>query len=242
MSVPAPLLEHARTAWRPDTARGPGRPDGSRLAGTPWISEGESHPACPHCGRPLQLFLQLDTADLPPALEGAFGDGLIQLFYCVTDDPQCDVECGAWEPFADSVVARLMPRGPGGLGLEAEGWAPHQILGWHALEDVPNTEEAETTLDVDLTDEEREQAWASDVPHTGDKLAGWPAWIQGVEYPSCPQCGSRMRLVFQLDSGDFALALEGGCHIPYSFGDAGIAHLTQCPKHHDMLAFGWACG
>lgn len=66
-----------------------------------------------------------------------------------------------------------------------------------------------------------------------DKLGGWPRWIQGAEYPTCPTCQNSMRVVFQIDSED---------HIPYMFGDSGIGHITQCPEHHNVVAFGWACG
>ena len=66
----------------------------------------------------------------------------------------------------------------------------------------------------------------------GDKLAGWPAWVQGVEYPNCPRCGRRMAHVFQVDSED---------HVPFMFGDAGCGHITQCPEHKEVVAFGWAC-
>jgi hypothetical protein len=65
-----------------------------------------------------------------------------------------------------------------------------------------------------------------------DKLAGWPCWIQGVEYPNCPRCGRRMIHVFQLDSED---------HVPFMFGDVGCGHITQCPDHNEVVAFGWAC-
>ncbi len=67
---------------------------------------------------------------------------------------------------------------------------------------------------------------------SGDKLAGWPVWVQGMEHPSCPRCGRRMWLVFQLDSED---------HLPFMFGDMGTGHLTQCPEHLEVVAFGWAC-
>ena len=66
-----------------------------------------------------------------------------------------------------------------------------------------------------------------------DKLAGWPCWVQGNEQPLCPTCGSTMRLLFQVDSED---------HVPFMWGDAGIGHITQCPTHLDVVAFGWACG
>lgn len=67
---------------------------------------------------------------------------------------------------------------------------------------------------------------------TGDKLGGWPAWVQGVEYPDCPRCGARMALLFQLDSEE---------NVPWMFGDVGCGHVTRCPAHPDEVAFGWAC-
>jgi hypothetical protein len=84
------------------------------------------------------------------------------------------------------------------------------------FEDVPSANLAEDVADSEL----------------GDKLAGWPAWIQNVEYPSCPRCGRRMVHVFQVNSED---------HIPFMFGDAGCGHITQCPEHKEVVAFGWAC-
>jgi hypothetical protein len=65
-----------------------------------------------------------------------------------------------------------------------------------------------------------------------DKLAGWPMWVQGVEYPDCPRCGEPMTYIFQIDSND---------HLPYMFGDVGCGHLTRCERHPDVLGFGWAC-
>jgi len=57
-------------------------------------------------------------------------------------------------------------------------------------------------------------------------------WIQGIEYPTCPRCSTRMALVFQLDSED---------NLDFVFGDSGVAHVTQCPQHPDVVAFAWAC-
>ena len=69
-------------------------------------------------------------------------------------------------------------------------------------------------------------------PRQGDKLAGWPAWIQYVAYPRCRQCGLWMWFVFQIDSQ---------CNLWHMFGDNGCGHITQCPDHRDELAFVWAC-
>ena len=65
---------------------------------------------------------------------------------------------------------------------------------------------------------------------TGDKIGGWPAWVQTPSYPSCPECHQPMRYVMQLESD----GLSG--HI---FGDRGKAHLFQCADHAEGVAFSW---
>jgi uncharacterized protein YwqG len=88
-------------------------------------------------------------------------------------------------------------------------------------------------LGINLSDDEFERLYELEIePKSGDKLAGWPLWIQGVEYPSCPICQAEMSLVFQIDSED---------NVPYMFGDVGCGHITQCREHKEQLAFAWAC-
>ena len=78
-----------------------------------------------------------------------------------------------------------------------------------------------------------EATWTEEVfPLQGDKLGGWPYWVQGPELPQCPECSETMALVFQLDSED---------NVPHMFGDAGIGHILQCPDHPEQLSWGWAC-
>src|SRR5205085_9692765 len=115
--------------------------------------------------------------------------------------------------------------------LPADWFPARTITGWKPVDDYPNWEEAEQ-LGLDLSDDEIE-AIEEYYPISGDKLGGWPDWVQGVEYPACPSCGETMRLVFQIDSED---------NLPYMFGDAGCGHITQCKTHKEQLAFGWACG
>jgi hypothetical protein len=49
--------------------------------------------------------------------------------------------------------------------------------------------------------------------------------------PNCPRCRQRMQSVFQ----------HTGDELQFIFGDMGIGHMTQCPDHKDVVAFGWAC-
>ncbi|MBS1793555.1 MAG: DUF1963 domain-containing protein [Acidobacteria bacterium] len=231
MEIPNELKPFVKPAWRPVVADGDGSAVASKFAGAPFLRPDEEHPVCPNCGRPLQFFLQLDLAELPDELGDEFGAGLVQLFYCIGEDPCCEVDCEAFFPFAKSVVARLVAPEelvePFKTSPVESAFPPKRIVGWTRFDDYPSPDEA-MDQGVELDDEVLDLIG----PHSRDKLAGWPMWSQGVEYPSCPDCGAAMRLVFQLDSDD---------HLPFMYGDYGCAHLTQCPAHKDRLAFAWAC-
>jgi uncharacterized protein YwqG len=246
--------KHRRPAWKPVVEDGDGPVTGSKFSGMPWIGADSPWPECGACGTPLQLFLQLDLGDLPEELGRPFGDGPLQLFYC------CEDECqgyGGWEPFADD-LSRVRVVHPVGRGQDSRvpqrpGYFPaKRIVGWERFIDLPKPVEHEELglkyqydhkrgavrvecLELGLVfDSVPSRGLAERIANSrlGDKLAGWPAWIQWVEYPSCPRCGRRMALVFQVDS-------DG--NVPFMFGDAGCGHITQCPEHKDVVAFGWAC-
>ena len=251
---------HRRPAWRPVVT--PGEPAGTRskFCGQPWLAPDEASPACKECGRRLQLFVQLDLGELPDELAGRYGEGLLQLFYCVGSiadggGPECSGDDG-WMPFSDLVsLVRVVPTGetigptdPAG----SAGFPPSAIVGWERFDDLPDPDdhedaglsasydfalrtvtlrcpevglEATVGLD-DLGVEEIAQAALK------DKLAGWPSWVQLRDYPDCPTCGETMQMVVQVDSED---------NVPFMFGDVGIGHVTQCPTHHDIVAFAWSC-
>jgi uncharacterized protein YwqG len=248
------VARHRRPAWRPVVEDGDGPPTASKFCGTPWVGPEAPWPDCGHCHKPLQLFLQLDLGGLPDELGQRFGAGLLQLFYCTREGCQ---GYGGWEPFADDLsrVRVVRPSGPGLITSVPyqEGHFPaRRVVGWDRFLDLPTPSEHEQlglkyTYDFDagtLRLECPELAFDLTGPmkaclaeriadsEPGDRLAGWPAWIQNVEYPACPRCGRRMAHLFQLDSED---------NVPFMFGDAGRGHVTQCPEHKDVVAFGWAC-
>jgi uncharacterized protein YwqG len=233
--IPLLLVPHNRKAWKPVTRKGDKIGSGSKFSGKPWLAKGETYPECQNCGKPMQLFLQLNLQDLPKPLLGEFGEGLLQMFYCTNSEPACEVDCEAFFPFAKSELLRVIqPKGePQEIdeALPVDSFPARTITGWKELNDYPNWEEAEQ-LGLELSDDEIE-AMEDYYPISGDKLGGWPNWVQGVEYPACPSCGETMRLVFQLDSED---------NLPYMFGDVGCGHITQCKTHKEQVAFGWACG
>jgi hypothetical protein len=247
------IVRHRRAAWKPIVADGCDGATASKFCGIPWIGPEDPWPECGLCNQPLTHFLQLNLDDLPEELDSQFGTGLLQLFYCTRDECQGS---GGWEPFADDLsrVRVVHPNSPATMAVPpgAPTLPAKQIIGWTRFDDLPEPCEHDELgliytydfgagtlrlecpeLDFDLTYPMSHcpaEQIAISIP--GDKLTGWPAWVQGVEYPECPQCGRRMIHVFQVDSED---------NIPFMFGDVGCGHITQCPDHRQIVAFGWAC-
>ncbi len=235
--IPKELVPHVRTAYIPTVEERDGELGATKFGGRPWLAADEEWPLCENCGGRLQLFLQLDLGSIPKPAQEQFGsEGLLQLFYCTNSDPLCEVDCEAYFPYAKSVVARWVPDPSAPSRDDAAGpdepHAPRLVTGWTPHDDIPNWEEADYALGVELDDETSDQLIESGLPVVGDKLGGWPAWVQGVEYPDCRECGAQMKYVFQIDSND---------NVPFMFGDVGAGHLSRCPAHPEVLAFGWAC-
>jgi uncharacterized protein YwqG len=248
------LTKQRHPAWKPVVENGDSGPTASKFCGTPWVGPDAPWPDCGLCHQPLTLFLQLDLAEIPEELGQRFGLGLLQLFYCTREECQGS---GGWEPFADDLsrVRIVHPSGPPQLPAisREDGQFPtKRIVSWSRFTDLPSPCEHDELglkykydfdagtirlqcpeLDFDVTHAINDcPAEEIALSKLGDKLAGWPAWVQGVEYPHCPRCKSRMALVFQLDSEH---------NIPFMFGDVGCGHITQCPEHKEVVAFGWAC-
>jgi hypothetical protein len=56
-----------------------------------------------------------------------------------------------------------------------------------------------------------------------NRIGGYPTWVQGAEYPSCPCCKRTMKFATQLDSG--LLTEEGD---EWLWGSGGICYLFWC--------------
>ena len=121
-----------------------------------------------------------------------------------------------------------------------EGFPVRRIVKWNEQIDYhPHLDELEE-LGIEVTEEELALFDGFRLIETGDKLAGWPAWIQASESILCPSCGRTMQHVFQF---------EPHVHLNYSFGqeffdrpvDWGCGWLFQCPEHKHCLGFTWQC-
>ena len=228
------ILTYKRTAWIPRVMERSSSPLSAKFSGEPALQIAEDWPKCNNCQQPMQMFLQLNSANLPAGAGKPFGDGLLQVFYCTNWEQECEVDCEAYNPFAKSTLVRVL-----GFNVATrdaimdspvmDPFPEKEIIGWDAKDDYPNWEELDA-LGCSLTNEQFELL-AEDYPLPKDKLLGWPYWVQAVEYPQCPECGDRMAYIFQIDSED---------NLPYMFGDSGCAHVTQCKQHQHVLTIAWA--
>jgi hypothetical protein len=225
-----------RPSWKPVTAEGDGPDTASKFAGLPWLAHPQDWPACPTCQVAMQLLLQLNLAELPEEIGPTIGSGLFQFFSCLRDDCS-EFADNFLVPYPKNQLRRIIE--PSGTGRAAipegtEPFPPRLIMGWVVQDDYPCGEERGWMGEEDGESIVSSEGLDAQYPTiAGDKLGGWPYWIQGVEYPECERCGELMRLIFQVDSVD---------NLPHRWGDNGCAHLTQCPIHKDVIAFGWACG
>jgi len=235
------LLKHLlKKAWLPETKETEGALEKSKFGGKPYLLPTETYPCCKNCGKPLPLFLQLNLNELPTELNEKFGNGLLQFFYCTSSEPHCEYICKGYNHFAECSLLRIISPDQDGLVYElpeSEDFFPEKIIkSWNEILDFPNYEELyKIKNEFQLVFSEMEKHFIEEHELTakhGDKLAGYPAWVQGVEYPNCPICNKQMHVVFQIDSEE---------NVPYMFGDTGNGHITQCPDHKNQLAFGWAC-
>jgi hypothetical protein len=229
------IARWSRRPFTPRTREGDGPVTASKFCGAALLHPGEAWPLCPGCNQPMRLFVQLDLATLPAELPYPHREGMVQLFYCTNGDPPCEVDHEAWQPFGKSSLARwLSPAEVQAAAAKASktqadpaGEPAAVILGWDPTPpELPGYEE---DVPPPPDDEEIDDALR---PRPGDKLGGWPAWVQGPEYPRCPRCKARMLYLLQLES-------NGLCR--HQFGDLGAGHVSQCPEHPEVVAFGWAC-
>jgi len=212
VGLPGEVAALIRPCFLPETEAGPFE-NGSGFGGAPFLPRGVDHPLCPGCWQPMTLFVQLKLDDLPSS-QGNDRTGLLQLFYCTTDEPDlCERSLRSWAPFSDGAVVRIVSAYGGSVSSVPARFPAFRVTGWHEEPDLPTWAESRS-MGVVLDEDLGLRLINADVPRPGDKLAGWPAWARGVEYPACPLCGATMRLVFQL-------ACEG--HVPFRFGDAGRA-------------------
>ncbi|MFC7585796.1 ankyrin repeat domain-containing protein [Nonomuraea antimicrobica] len=218
------LAASTRSAWLPQLDGPAATGDPSQFGGLPWLRSTEVWPACESCEAPLTFFVQLDLSRTPKAAREAFGLGLLQLFHCTT--------CNPYHPFSSGDLVRIVDPADAVTPVkEPEGaqvLPVRPITGWgRAVKDYPYREADESAL----LPEEREVVFT--LNRQGDKLGGWPNWVQDPDYPRCPHDDHRMtQPILQIDSN------HGVAH---TWGDNGVGFIVQCPQHRDQVTFLWQC-
>jgi len=237
----ARLAAYKKTAWLPKVVNDDGTAFDSKFSGTPWLGKDEKWPTCVSCRQPMQLFLQLNLEQSPPAIQQALGDmGLLQFFYCCSDDTAGHDE--SWEAFP-TVPTRLLriveaetESTPYELSENTAFFPVQRIIEWEEVTEYPSYVECTEHLALEFTEEEKAslEEWDEVHPLTyeGEKLGGWAYWVQYPEYPQCPRCKTNMQHLFQIDSDKL---------LPHMWGDAGMGYISYCPNHPDEIAFLWQC-
>ncbi len=222
------LQAFARTVWLPTLVEQRSAATSSKLGGIPWLGADDSWPRCGQCDSYMNLFLQLNSAELPEEAREYF-DGLLQVFVC-TYETAHEGMCQSYETFSNAALVRICgPAGPSAYSElpDPELYDEQHIVGWTRRLDFPSGPELRT-LGVTLSDEQG--LMRIDNPLEGDKLLGWPAWQQNVERHECPVCHEAMRPIFQIDA----------CHgVPALLADGGRGWVVQCPQHRETVAFHW---
>ena len=182
--LPLIVEPYRRTCWIPQVEDGDGSPLDSKFSGIPYLAPDERWPICRCCSEPMQLFLQLNPCDLPTEATKLWGEGLLQFYYCTGE---CD---DGWKPFSKaSLVRAIVPGIPHAIQTPLAGPFPaKRIVGWDASDDYPNWDEL-SVLGKEITQAETDAISEVGFPRSGEKLLGWPHWVQSVEYPSARNAG-----------------------------------------------------
>ncbi len=242
LTLEATVKPHQRFAFVPVTSAKTSTRTASKFSGVPALLENEEWPCCKTCSEPMQLFLQLNSDDLPAEANKIFGEGILQVFYCCNSENGdeegtgiCEVDCDAYFGFGESTLVRIIKKGAtismNEISSPVKNEYPVKVISsWVKKEDFPGWEELEN-LGCELTDEQMD-LYIDEYGLDEDKYLGWPNWVQNIEYPECPKCHEPMGYVFQIVSND---------NLPNGFGDSGTAHITQCKTCSDVLTIAWAC-
>jgi len=234
------LARQGRPAFLPETALGDGGALDSKVGGTPWLPAGEAWPGCPGCSQPMQLMVQLNLETLASGALGSSGGGLLQVFYCTSTDPLCemDTDAGLPGPGRSKLVRVVHPSGAGAAvrapafpGLSGT-LASRRIVGLKSIQDFPDFNELTGGLIALLKGSGvNPPDYANTMPFDGDKLGGFPRWTRMPAYPRCPSCQQEMsELVVQLASGGV---------VGWQWGDRALAYVLRCPDHPERVELVW---
>lgn len=198
------LKPHARPCHKLKTRKGAGAARASRFGGHPWLAADESWPS--HQGEPALFLFQVDLAELPVEA----GQGLLRVF--IKPDGGFalqDTTCMVTQAIKGDVVTGSNPL------------SPRQLTGFgKATQDLPGAE-AHDLVKLDPAEVEHLPL----MTQAGDKVGGWPHWIQDASSPK--------------GFGRFVLQVDTGGALAFSYGDSGIGILLQHDTDDDRFHMVW---
>lgn len=210
----------------------------TKFGGTPY-SEENDWPICGNCENPLSFIFQCNLADCPHQK----AQGLFTFFYCH--------ECSPWgdDDFEDAWLVRRYNAPDKASAFELDNDSPartnpcstqlqvaQSLPNWESINDLaPEIAKLSASANSDEPWAAYQQALEQLLggePELNTAIGGYPQWIQGTDFPSCPNCSKRTRLLAQIDSEE-----EAGI----MWGDSGMVYLFECPKHPDLVQMRVQC-
>lgn len=185
-------------------------------------AEGETVPVCEASGRPMHPLLQIRLDELAQPLPAFSGIALITIWMDLEDIPLGDAENGrGFAVRTYPTIAGLAPIGPGyresdalptfpvlwrASALEQPSW---DDIAFELPDSVARSNNAEWFFQSRYATEANQHRLTCPV-----KLGGWPAWIQGENWPS---------------DGEFCLQIDSTDKGRFYVGDAGSVYLFRTP-------------
>jgi hypothetical protein len=218
------LAATVRDAWIVK-ARAGDKPSTVKAGGSALLDPAEAWPECALCRRPMPLLVQVSARALGAPDDASESPGsIVQLFYCTSEEPLCEVDAESWQRNDDAMLLRRLPaaglawRAPPALARPVK---PKHLSKLEPKRDQPHARDLEARCGIYGKAGRNLQ---------GDKLGGWPRWEQVPDWPRCARCDRTMSQLVQLESDGF---------VGHRFGDCGRAHLFACDEHPDSLDWRW---
>ena len=214
----------SRASWRITASASSQTQDAqSKFGGNPLLIRGEKPPHCTRCRSPLPLAVQLNSNDFPTPRKGKQKpfEGIFQFFHCQ------DEACFSDTLDGKNAFLRVIP-------FEADFASENHvhksslpqflITQFKYRTDYPQTYQnlPMESLGI-LIAENLKDDYELSYPEPGDKLGGYPNWIQSDEHGQCIECGHgrKMKLLLQLSE---------------SYGGSGTLFIFYCVQHPGIFA------
>lgn len=227
------LEEAAKIAYFPKTKKTTVKSNtNSKFGGLPHLNQENEWPICNCCKNPMSFFMQLNLEKL--SINYANNKGLLQVFLCTQSD--CNAALETYAPFCEGAVIRILniekSSAMANLGKHTIATFPERnISKWGMESDYPHPESYDK-IGIQLNPETYDILADAEIALEGDKLGGWPSFVQGHQEVYDPEDNTTYEYLFQIDSED---------NLPFMFGDGGTAYIYYHPQKPEKLAMFWQC-